>query len=433
MTIHIIGGGTFSHIRSHLALAVPAFGETARKLNHMFWDTGADDVELHLTKMANSKSSLVTNQDVANLIDTLVADPATRVIIMNAALCDYDGSVITQPDAYMYPVTWKTSPSGKYETRLKTSEGEQRLLLTPADKIIGRIRRTRKDIFAVGFKTTTGAPPDEQYIAGLNLLKANSLNLVLANDTVTRNNMIIAPEETRYHETQDREEVLRGLVEMVMARKDNTFTRSTVVPGDLVDFQNDPRVPDNLRAVVNHLVKRGAYQPFRNSTAGHFAVRLSEGRCLTSRRKVNYTQDGGLDLVEVEYEGIDKVIAHGAKPSVGGQSQRIIFDQHADVDCIAHAHVKLRDNAPDMDAIAMDMGQWSRECGSHDCGKSVSDLIPTRKHLKAVMIDNHGPNIVFNRWMPAEHIIDFIERNFDLTAKTGGGFEETCEPGLVKA
>ena len=207
---------------------------------------------------------------------------------------------------------------------------------------------------------------------------------------------------------------------MVMARKDNTFTRSTVVPGDLVDFQNDPRVPDNLRAVVNHLVKRGAYKSFRNATVGHFAVRLDDGRCLTSRRKTNYNDPHGLDLVEVEYDGLDKVIAHGAKPSVGGQSQRIIFDEHADVDCIAHAHVKLRDNAPDMDSIAMDMGQKYRECGSAECGRSVSELIPTRKHLKAVMIDNHGPNIVFNRHMPAEHIIDFIERNFDLEAKTGG-------------
>ena len=31
--VHVIGGGTFSDIRTHLALCAPAFGYTAKKLN----------------------------------------------------------------------------------------------------------------------------------------------------------------------------------------------------------------------------------------------------------------------------------------------------------------------------------------------------------------------------------------------------------------
>jgi hypothetical protein len=415
-SIHVLGGGTFAHVRAHLALSAPAFGSTARRIadliSRQLIEEGKDteEVTLHLTRMAHPENTFapVTNQHVATLVDRLVADPETRIIYLNVALCDYDGAV-------------GETPSGKYAERLKTSEGEQTVVLTPSDKIISRIRRDRKDIFLVAFKTTAGATPDEQYVAGLNLLKANSANLVLANDLITRNNMVIAPEETRYHETTDRDAALRGLIEMTNSRSTNHFTRSTVVEGQPVDFQNDPRVPANLREVVNHLVARGAYKPFRQKTVGHFAARLRDGACLTSRRKVNFNDTNGLDLVEVGYEGTDRVIAHGAKPSVGGQSQRVIFSNHPDIDCIAHAHVEMRPDARDRDKIALDSGQWRRECGSTECGQSVSDLLPQTKGVRAVMIENHGPNIVFSRDTPAEEVINFIDANFDLGKKTGGG------------
>lgn len=419
--IHIIGGGTFSHVRNHLALAAPAFGGTARYLADLFFQMEGKQSALHLTKMADHTSELVTNDDVGALIDQLVADPDARVIIMNAALCDYDGSILDRAEiddiSVLSNPCLEPTESGKYASRLKTSEGYRQMQLSPADKIIGRIRKERKDIFAVGFKTTTGATPHEQYLAGLDLLKKNSLNLVLANDTVTRHNMIIAPEETRYFETTDRDEVLEGLVKMVVARKDNTFTRSTVAPGNLYRFQSDLHVPNNLRQVVNYMVERGAYKPFRGATAGHFAVRLDERRCLTSRRKTNYTEDGGLDLVEVEYEGLDKVTAYGAKPSVGGQSQRIIFDTYPDADCIVHAHVPLREDRRDHIPVAP---QWQNECGSHQCGANTSRNLAEFADIKAVMLEGHGPNIVFSKTADPQKVIDFIEANFDLEAKTGG-------------
>ena len=430
--IHIIGGGTFSHIRSHLELAAPAFGGTARKLDEMFQmeidPMGAafervESVQLHLTKMADHQSKLVTNDDVSALLDQLIADPESDVIILNTALCDYDGSVMISQHggANIDHGVFLRTPSGKYEERLKTNEGDRALIIRPADKLVGKVRKTRKDIFLVAFKTTTGATPDEQYLAGLNLLKANSCNLVLANDTVTRHNMIIAPEETRYFEGE-REQCLAGLVNMVLARKDNTFTRSTVVDGAPVPFQTSELVPHNLRAVVNHLVAHGAYKPFRGATAGHFAVRLDEHNCLTSRRKTNYTAEGGLDLVKVEYDGLNKVIAHGSKPSVGGQSQRIVFEEHDGLDCIVHAHVPLRSDAPDVIPVAP---QWQNECGSHQCGANTSrNLTAFAQGIHAVMLEGHGPNIVFSRDTPAEAVIDFIERNFDLADKTGGLVEQ---------
>ena len=419
--IHIIGGGTVNFVRAHLALCAPAFGNTAKLIDDIYgyMPEYRGEIETHYTQMAGGYASLTTNDDVAVLVDRLVADPKTRVIYMNVALTDFNGSILDENE--INELNWLgETQSGKYATRLKTSEGNKTMLLKPADKIISRIRKERKDIFLVAFKSTNDFDSHEMYLAGLNLLKANSCNLVLINDLKNRNNMIVAPEETRYCETTNREEVIRTLVDMVNARSTNTFTRSTVVDGDLADFQTDTRVPDNLREVVNHLVERGAYKPFRGATAGHFAVRLDEGRCLTSRRKTDYTQQGGLDLVEIEYDGLDKVVARGAKPSVGGQSQRIVFDQHPDLDCIVHAHIPLRSNAVDAIPVAE---QWSKECGSHQCGENTSNnLVGFDGGIHAVMLDSHGPNIIFSRTTPANEVIDFIEANFDVEAKTGGLF-----------
>jgi len=409
--IHVIGGGTFSHVRSHLALAAPAFGETARVLARTFETMSRPvvlAVHLHLTKMADPENSkLVTNDDVSDLVDKLLADPETWIIIFNPALCDFKGQV-------------EAVPSGKYADRLKSRDRDLRdMILTPADKIIGRIRQTRKDVFVVGFKTTTDASPHEQYIAGLNLLKSNSLNLVLANDTVTRRNIIVTPEEAQYGETTQREQVLDILARMTLSRAQGHFTRSTVVgsESDLVPWQ-DPRVPANLREVVDYCIEHGAYKPFRGKTAGHFAVKLGPGEFLTSLRKRNFNEDlQRLGLVRVEVDGDDRVIAHGAKPSVGGQSQRIVFRDHPDTDCIVHAHVPLRADAPDVLPV---VPQWPNECGSHQCGAATSGGLRSFGRIKAVMLDNHGPNIVFSRDVPAAEVIAFIERNFDLSQKTGG-------------
>lgn len=404
MTVHIFGGGTITHVRNHLALCAPAYGKTARYINSFY-----NDAVLHLTKMADSRSIIETNDDVEYELNRLIEDPECRVIYFNVALCDYEGYVMGTPGTDQVE-------SGKYATRLKTSEGPKMLHLTPAAKLIGKIRKERKDIFVVGFKTTCGASSDEQYITALNMLKANSINLVLANDTLTRNNMIVAPEETRYCETTDRNKVLNKLVEMTNSRSRNTFTRSTVVPGDSVPW-NSNIVPDNLRKVVDHCIERGAYKRFRGVTAGHFAVRLGDNEILTSKRKHDFNKLAEEGMVRVEYDGLDKVIAYGFKPSVGGQSQRIIFDEHPELDNIVHFHCPLKKDARDLLPL---VDQAPNECGSHQCGANTSRNLKDFGDIKAVMLDSHGPNVVFSRNTPAEAVIDFIEANFDLEAKTGG-------------
>jgi hypothetical protein len=435
--IHVLGGGTLSFIRNHLALAAPARGGTARELYGLFVRRVAADVDssipssvanrvaaervtLHQTVLAAPhQSTLVTNDDVAELLEQLKADPETRVIIMNVALCDYVADVVEVNYAngslgeISIPI-----PRGSHAERLKSRDGPVDLRLTAAPKLLETIRRDRKDIFVVGFKTTTNATPEEQYRIALDSLKGAGINLVFANDTVTRRNMIVMPEETNEDFGTDRKAALKRLVDIVMARSSNTFTRSTVVPGEPVPWDS-PLVPENLREVVNHCIDHGAYKLFRGATVGHFAFKYNDQTIITSKRKANFNNLREIGMVQIEYQGDDNVIAFGAKPSVGGQSQRIIFKEHPDADCIVHFHCPLKADHADPVNVA---AQWPNECGSHQCGQNTSDNLGLTddRSLKVVMLDNHGPNIVFSRHTPARKVIDFIERNFDLSQKTGG-------------
>jgi hypothetical protein len=193
-------------------------------------------------------------------------------------------------------------------------------------------------------------------------------------------------------------------------------------------------VPDSLRTVVNHCIKRGAYKPFMGKTVGHFAFKVPTSPAVppmfvTSRRGVDFNQLDKVGMVTVIAEGDNQVTALGAKPSVGGQSQRIIFAEHPDVDCIVHFHCPLKPGVPVADRAKRQLGfplrsQQPYECGSHECGKNTSDGLetfivdPAGYQVKAVMLDKHGPNIVFNKNIDPNTVIEFIERYWDLERST---------------
>ncbi len=202
---------------------------------------------------------------------------------------------------------------------------------------------------------------------------------------------------------------------MALRRSVLTFTRSTVVPGEPVPWSSE-LVPDSLRKVVDFCIGQGAYKPFLGSTVGHFAVRLGDGAFLTSRRKTNFNDLGKVGLVRVEARGDNEVIAHGSRPSVGGQSQRIVFTEHPEMDCIVHAHVPMKASAWGKIPV---MSQREVECGSHKCGQRTSHGLKQFGNLKAVYLQNHGPNIVFSRSIDPQEVINFIQTHFDLRGKTG--------------
>jgi hypothetical protein len=390
-------------------LCAPAFGSTAKQIAQFCKEADSKmNVELHLTAMAGGKHSLQSPDDLKKLAQTFIDDFSTKIVFWTPAVCDFSMRVET--------TELSKNENPKYSGRLSSKIEYHAKLIPNNDKIVDSFRKTRKDITLIAFKTTCGATEDEQYLTGLNLLKASSANLVLANDTKHRRNMIIVPEEARYCVTTNREEALRELVNIALLRSTLTFTRSTVVAGEPVSW-NDNRVPDALRIVVNSCVAKGAYRKFRGVTAGHFAVKLSDTQFLSSRRKTDLGNIENVGLVLVETSGPDTVIAYGSKPSVGGQSQRIVFKEHENMNSIVHFHCPKRENS-----LVPTISQKEYECGSHECGQNTSSGLQSFGRLKAVYLDNHGPNIVFNSNDQgiAEEVIEFIEKNFDLSQKTGG-------------
>lgn len=407
--IVILGGGTISHVRNHLALCAPAYGRTARRLFGLCGERFENmSSELMLSKMAGQMfSAFETPEDVEQIVDELITDNTVKVVFFNVAMVDFKGQI-------------GEVESGKYAERLSSRQDWNVIRLEAYEKVVKLIREKRKDIFLVAFKTTCDDHGYEMFAKGLNLLKEASCNLVLVNDTITHRNMIITPEEGCYDFGGDRQKALSELVDMTWHRTHLSFTRSTVVDGTPVPW-SDERVYPALREVVNYCVSAGAYKKFRGVTTGHFAAKIGENRFLTSIRKTNFNDIEKNGMVLVTTNGPDNVISYGAKPSVGGQSQRIIFDTYKDLDCIVHFHCPLNNQG---EGVIPVVSQREYECGSHECGQNTADgLIEVWDGIYCVMLDKHGPNIVFNHNKNPKDVIDFIRYHFDLSKSTSG-FEQ---------
>lgn len=415
--VHVYGGGTVTHISNHLSLSATAYGHTALALAGLAKSRfELCDTELHLTKMAGG-TSLETNESIDAHLKGVIADPLTKVIFFSCAIVDWEPVHMSVRELHDITTTDTYFTFGKNVRRLQTENClDLSILLRPAEKLIRQIREVRKDLFLVSFKTTCDACPQEMFEAGLRQCKKAHSNLVFVNDVVTRKQMIVTPEEAAYGEDKERGAALEELVEMAYYRSHLTFTQSTVISGDPVPW-TDSRVPDSLRKVVEYCIEGNAYKPFLGATVGHFAVKISDTEFLTSIRRSDFNKLRETGLVFVRTDGPDTVIAYGAKPSVGGQSQRMIFRDHPGYDCVVHFHCPLRGDHRDDIPIR---SQREVECGSHQCGQNTSDGLKQFGDLKAVYLDRHGPNIVFPRNINPQQVIDFITANFDLTQKTGG-------------
>jgi phosphopantothenoylcysteine synthetase/decarboxylase len=205
MTIHVFGGGTIQHVRNHLALCAPAYGNTARKLAFELENLPLKgEVRLHLTKMADPSSSMETNEDVSRAVYGLLSDPDTRAIVFNVAMCDFSGQI-------------GDVVSGKYAERLQTRSGDPVVMqLAPTPKLLAAIKIARPDVFVVGFKTTAGATEIGQLTAAERQIRETGVDLVFANDTVTRNNMLVDTKSHRLRGTRD--EVLEMLALSFLTR-----------------------------------------------------------------------------------------------------------------------------------------------------------------------------------------------------------------------
>lgn len=180
----VLGGGTFNHVSCHLALAAPAFGGTAKRLHQMFQDNGTLESHLVLTKMADPNSTIITNADVERCVEEMLKDPDVKVVVMNAAICDFEME---------NPGEARLSSAQDYTATLKGVHG----------KIVSTIRERRPDIIVAGFKTTHGATAVGQLAKASNSMHASDLDLVLANDVGTRNNILLTRELRVYQGSRD--------------------------------------------------------------------------------------------------------------------------------------------------------------------------------------------------------------------------------------
>ena len=562
--IVILGGGTNTYISNHLALSAPAYGTTAKTLANKFrrHEENKMEVDLYLTKMASSDSIHLgrnlpdTPEEIEELVDKLIADPATRVIIFNVAMVDYKPTSLFTLESNSYDAYNPreiTDKFGKYASRLNTSKlPEVCLELSVQDKIIQKIRKERKDILLVGFKTTCGATKEEQFQKGLKLCKDASANIVFVNDVdkdrirnldsaleskkilsnikstsemetayihegikeaeeqieAFQNNGLVTPEESSYW-YNTRNEALDGLVQMVLNRVKGEFVRTTVVEGNVISW-NDTIIPQTFKDVFNHIRSNGGWHVNpKGKTSGHFGIKINQYESICSIRKQNYNDIENVGMVKVitddpdnvfghkhffrpdfgedyqnylefiehvlkhfdeqeliddwlgfhgEYWDLlkifpnfnfhtheayrqakirlegnvypDKIIAFGAKPSVGDATQRELFKRYPRYDCIIHFHSSLKVSSRFVINIA---NQFNFECGS--TGNNDSCAYNTTTNMKeyvlndgsrihAVHLDHHGPNIMFSSRTNSNLINQFINEHWNIDKQTTGILEE---------
>ena len=228
--IHIFGGGTISHIRAHFAITAAAYGQTARDLETIFKQNGITPI-MHMTKMASmGQSDLETNEDIRRRTKDILCDPSTRVIIFNAAIVDFNGTI-------------GDVASDKYATRLHSRDSPlPSVTLSAADKIIPMIKQQRPDIFLIAFKTTTNAQPEEQAERAQKLINDTGADLVLANDTKTRRNILMDAQGKVICDTTERHQALEMIAQIARQTtapsKTSENARVSTVPKVFIDGQN---------------------------------------------------------------------------------------------------------------------------------------------------------------------------------------------------
>ena len=204
MSILIVGGGTFNVAKCHLAVAAPAFGKTAKYLKEVYESRGVE-VDLMLTKMADSDSSIVTNTDLGTSLISKLENGDLKVVIMTAAIADF--YLDDLPDVH----------------RLSSSATYTGVTLLPDTfKLLKMIKSIRPDVFVVGFKTTMYSTEEQQIEAARHQIK-DGVDIVFANDTGTRNNLVVTRKSGIHR--GDRKALLSLLPTLIVndTRSGNTF------------------------------------------------------------------------------------------------------------------------------------------------------------------------------------------------------------------
>ena len=451
---YILTGGTLVHVAPHFAICAPAYGrvgeQIAGRLSHLTkGDRGVEVIRLR-TRMALGDQApsaaekavfaaagvptMETNEDVRKVVAHLVSQRSTRCIVMAAAVCDWQPSKLHVDGR-------EVERFGKDAFRLQSSAGEIALDMNAADKIVRMIRQERKDVFLVAFKATAGLTRGGCYAAGLALLKRSSANLVLANDVHRHLNLVVTPEEFPYH-AKNRKSAVKMLCEMIRDRTALSFVRTDVRDEQLADVEalhRDRAIPQNFVPVLRHLIERGAYKAFIGKTAGHFGCQVLDDALpfqrLSSLRKVDHNDVLRRGMAKIYGFNDGRIVAGGAKPSVGEHTQHRIYQALGDeAHSIVHFHCPLCEGPASQGAslgsaalgsAVPSAAQRPFECGSVECGENTArHMRQVAPRIYAVHLEGHGPNIAFHKDATVHDVIAFIEQHFVLDEKTGGILDE---------
>lgn len=418
--IIVLGGGTINPISNHLALCSPAFGSTANKIGEYLSDSEYE-IEVVKTKLADPTSSIVSNEDLSQyVLENIILNDNVVGVVFNVAVCDFKYK------------------SGDFHGERLSSESNITLDLAPDDKIISKIRQTRPDIFLVGFKTTTNKSINVMFEKGLKMMKSSKCNLVLCNDVVTRKNLVITPEETMYHITEDRDDALRGLTNLIKLRMNATYQRSKLV--NMNGVVTPYLIPDEFRNILEFVISNGGFicNNGNGFTPGHFCIRTTKEKVieymtgdmididfsiindsemifLSSVRKANHNDvfTNGMCIVVVKEDG-EFIVFGPNKASVGARSQYMLLKNNPEFDYILHTHNPL---TPYSELHSVE--QYPFQCGSNECGVNTSTNLKSYENdeIRAVYLEKHGVNMIFKHGFDQDTIKNFISNNIKLGEK----------------
>lgn len=225
-SIRIFGGGTLLPVKQDLALTAISYGNTSKAILALC-QAHDKKAELQLTWFADPTSSIHTITDVEGVARGYIADPQTKIVFWNPTVVEY-------PD----------------HTLFLTNEDGDPVLSSPLpdpQRIPRFIKDKRPDIFLVVFQTTSGLTTEEQKDNAITLLKKTSANMVFAKDTATEWNMVVTAEQSVYHQTNDKEVALAGLVEMTLHRSQTQWLRAVLLS------QNTPQLPEEAACVFDEV------------------------------------------------------------------------------------------------------------------------------------------------------------------------------------
>jgi hypothetical protein len=198
---------------------------------------------------------------------------------------------------------------------------------------------------------------------------------------------------------------------MILLRNDLTYNHSIF---NEVESTPISTTPETFQETIKFLLDNVGFIENNGNgfTPGHFCYKLDDKSFLSSQRKANHNLVFTEGMSKVEVENDEFIVSGKRKASVGARSQWLILQQNPEYDCIIHTHNPLKQGSE----IPV-TEQRPFQCGSLECGVNTVTNMKEFDGIKAVYLDKHGANILFNSNDNPEKIANFVLENIELGIK----------------